>query len=169
MFWPYMPKQERENIDLDISKHKGWIFLIGNEWMRVVLSYKGMPMEVLDRTRIQRDWLTWIVHGHVLLYIGRWGEVGWEKTWSEKHLAVTFGTPCPLMSVMRTSIIWLSLFHRSLVISLHVGTKQCSVKPRGLFSLCVIRFMSFMCGILVYTSRCAYRQTDIENDWSSSP
>ena len=94
---------------------------------------------------------------------------GLRKTWSEKHLAVTFGTPCPLMSVMRTSIIWLSLFHRSLVISLHAGTKQCSVKPRGLFSLCVIRFMSFMCGILVYTSRCTYTQTDIENHWSSSP
>ena len=169
MFWPYMPKQERENIDLDISKHKGWIFLIGNEWMRVVLSCKGMPVGVLDGTRIQRNWLTWIVHGHVLLYIGRWGEAGWEKK-------MVGETPCShswnsmsTESVIRTSIIWLSLFHRSLVISLHVGTKQCGVKPGGVFSLCVIRFMSFMCGILVYTSRCAYRQTDIQNDWSSSP
>ena len=111
------------------------------------------------------DWhgLSMVIYCCTLGDEGRRAE---KKKWSEKHLAVTLGTPCPLMSVMRTSIIWLSLFHRSLVISLHVGTKQCGVQPRGLFSLCVIRFM---CGILVYTSRCAYRQTDIENDWSSSP
>ena len=86
---------------------------------------------VSDGTRIQRNWLTWIVHGRVLLYMGRWGEAGWEKTWSEKHPAVTFGTPCPLMSVIRTSIIWLPLFHRSLVISLHVGTSSVVLSPRG--------------------------------------
>ena len=86
---------------------------------------------VSDGTRIQRNWLTWIVHGHVLLYMGRRGEAGWEKTWSEKHPAVTFGTPCPLMSVIRTSIIWLPLFHRSLVISLHVGTSSVVLSPRG--------------------------------------
>ena len=86
---------------------------------------------VSDGTRIQRNWLTWIVHGHVMLYMGRRGEAGWEKTWSEKHPAVTFGTPCPLMSVIRTSIIWLPLFHRSLVISLHVGTSSVVLSPRG--------------------------------------
>ena len=86
---------------------------------------------VSDGTRIQRNWLTWIVHGHVMLYMGRRGEAGWEKTWSEKHPAVTFGTPCPLMSVIRTSIIWLSLFHRSLIISLHVGTSSVVLSPGG--------------------------------------
>ena len=76
------------------------------------------------------DW-----HGlSIVIYcctLGDEGRRAEKKKWSEKHLAVTLGTPCPLMSVMRTSIIWLSLFHRSLVIALHVGTSSVVLSPRG--------------------------------------
>ena len=41
-------------------------------------------------------------------------------------------TPCNhFRNSVSTSIIWLSLFHRSLIISLHVGTSSVVLSPRG--------------------------------------
>ena len=107
------------------------MFLIGNGWMRVVLSYKDMPVGVLGWNKNSKElidmdcpWSCIVVHGAT-----RGG--GLRKNMIGETPCSHFRNSISTESVIRTSIIWLSLFARSLVISLHVGTSSVVLSPRG--------------------------------------